>query len=511
MATAARILRCFALAGFTLLLCGPLASASMAAGTRTTGSFPPKALVTADSTRFIDPDELDAYIEQFMTEYHIPGVVACVVKSDRLAWTGVYGYADIVADVPAADSTLFMLASISKTFVATALMQCWENGLIGLDSDINSYLPFDVINPNHPSEIITPRQLLTHTSSIARNDDWVSLIVNGADSPLELGQFLEDWLVPGGLYYSDAHYAPYAPGTGGQYCNVAFSLAGYLVECVSGHSLEAFCQENIFEPLGMGESSWFLANLDPAHIAMPTAYSGGAYQQYGHFGIPIYPAGQLRTSAPQLARHLEAFMELGNYNGIRILEPETVEMMRTVQFPDVPVVDGLDFGLGWYRSSSVYGYIWGHSGGFTGVTTFMYCNLEEDWGIILLINTDYNDGANFITNVLFSFAHNYVVTAVEPTEGPVAPLLIQNYPNPFNPLTTIRFSLAHAAEVDLQVFDVHGRTIRRLIDNQPLSAGRHEATWDGRDSAGKQQASSMYYYRLEAGDFSETRKMILLK
>jgi len=359
-----------------------------------------------------DPVALSEYIEEVMALYHIPGLVGCVVQDGRLVWTGVYGYADIVAEVPAADSTVFMLASISKTFVATAVMQCWEDGLINLDANINTYLPFDVINPNHPLRAIKARHLLTHTSSIARNDPaWVPYIHAGADSPLALGLFLEDWLVPGGKLYLEDNYMSYAPGTGGQYSNIASALAAYLVECVTGISFEEFCQTNIFEPLGMDETSWFLANLDPTNIAMPTYYQADSYHQYGQYGFPIYPCGQLRSSAPQLARHLLAFMGLGEVDGARILETETAEMMRTVQYPGVPVFSGADFGLGWYRTDSSLGYLWGHNGGLMGVHTDMYCSLEEDWGMINLTNGDPGDGATLITNALVAFASEYVPTS----------------------------------------------------------------------------------------------------
>lgn len=353
-----------------------------------------------------DSDELDQFIEQTMAQYHIPGVVACVVKNDRIAWTGVYGHADIVGGVQAADTTVFMLASISKTFVATAVAKLWEDGLLELGNNINDYLPFPVVHPGYPLRAIKVRHLLTHTSSIARNDaDWIPFITWGADSPLELGEFLENWLVPGGTYYKEDNYLNNPPGTVGQYSNIAFALAGYLVQCVSGQSLEDYCQANIFGPLGMYEASWFLAGLDPSHVAMPTGYLHGAYFQYGHAGLPVYPAGQLRTSAPLLARHLLAFMGLGEYDGVRILDTATAEAMRTVQFPGLPV-SGLYFGLGWYRINSPYGFLWGHNGGLYGVYTDMYCSLDENWGVINLTNGDGSEGSGLITNALLQFAYD---------------------------------------------------------------------------------------------------------
>jgi len=99
-----------------------------------------------------------------------------------------------------------------------------------------------------------------------------------------------------------------------------------------------------------------------------------------------------------------------------------------------------------------------------------------------------------------------------PEEGtPAAFSLAQNHPNPFNPETEIRFGLPSAAQVTLRIYDASGRRVASLLEKAPLPAGYHTATWRGRDSADRAVPSGVYFYRLDAGDFSETRKMILLK
>jgi flagellar hook assembly protein FlgD len=95
----------------------------------------------------------------------------------------------------------------------------------------------------------------------------------------------------------------------------------------------------------------------------------------------------------------------------------------------------------------------------------------------------------------------------------VAPLetaLAQNVPNPFNPTTTIRFSLAAPGQVTLAVYDVSGRRVRTLVDEY-RAADRYHVSWDGRNEAGESVASGVYFYRLVAGRFAQTKKMVLLK
>lgn len=116
-----------------------------------------------------DTTQLDSFIVNTMDSYHIPGVAACVVKDDRVIWTGAYGWANFEDSIQVADTTVFKLASVSKPYTGTALMQLYQEGFFDLDDDINDYLPFVVVNPNFPDSVINFRMLLTHTSSINDN------------------------------------------------------------------------------------------------------------------------------------------------------------------------------------------------------------------------------------------------------------------------------------------------------------------------------------------------------
>ena len=100
--------------------------------------------------------------------------------------------------------------------------------------------------------------------------------------------------------------------------------------------------------------------------------------------------------------------------------------------------------------------------------------------------------------------------AVKAIGIPDAFALEQNYPNPFNPTTNIRFSLPETNDVTLEIYDLTGRLIRSLVSGQ-VEAGVHTMTWDGQDASGVQVASGVYLYRIQAGAFSQTNKMTLLK
>ncbi|UCF64432.1 MAG: serine hydrolase [bacterium] len=391
-----------------------------------------------------DSTMLDSFIIAKMNQYHIPGLQAIIVKDDQLIWKGAFGYANIAKNRLVTDSTLFFLASISKPVTATALMQLWEEGLFGLDDDVNNYLPFQVRNPTHPNTPITFRMLLTHTSSIHDNY-WLvldPLFVWGYDSPIELDSFLVNYLIPGGSYYYSSNYNSGAPGTQYDYSNVGAALIGYLVETISNNSFEQYCQDSIFIPLGMNETSWFQANLDTTHIAMPYYYIGGNHYPYGHSGEPHYPAGQLRTSATQFSRFLRAFIQMGRFDGIRILDSTTVNMMTTVQHPAINPTRGLIWHiLPMEIPTTGSRILCAHGGSSHGARTTMAYTLksQENVGIIVLTNGEADEVLEIILEIfayglLYDniYAHNIEVNSTFMRPGTDTLTLNTEFVNPNN-------------------------------------------------------------------------------
>ncbi len=333
--------------------------------------------------------DLDAWILDTLQDARAPGLSVGVIRGGEVVFQKGYGFADLEAEAPVTSDTIFMLASVSKTVMVTALMQLWEQGLFQLDDDINGYLPFMVENPAWPDSPITFRMLLTHTSSIRdRWPVWDDLYFPG-DSPIGLGEFLEGYLVEGGKdYVAEQNFAAYSPGAQYQYCNIGAALAGYLIESITEIPFDQYCDEHIFQPLGMTRTAWHLADLPEDEVALPYTWSAAeGYTTPGHYGYPDYPDGQLRSTVPDLARFLLSYQGGGEYGGVRILAEATVEEILRDQVPEVIEAQGLI----WYWSDWYDDVYIGHSGSDTGVATDMFFRASDRTAVILLANGDWDD------------------------------------------------------------------------------------------------------------------------
>ncbi len=361
------------------------------------------------TTNYFDDAGMDSLIEDIMTRYHIAGGAYCVLKDGEIVWKQNKGYANIEKNRLVSDSTLFTMASISKTFTATALMQLWEEGLFELDDDINHYLPEDlqVHHYYYPEESITFRMLLTHTSGLKDNWGLLDQVESEGDPKMALDSFLIQYFNTGGEFYSKNNFYNMKPGVEFQYCNVAFGLIGYLVEAITGIAFDQYCETYLFVPLGITNSAWFLSQIDPADMAMPYKWEGQSYSPYGHISDPIYPCGFLKTSLTQLAHFLSLYM----INTETLLDSTTMNMMvkdhlELVEHPDGDTYRGQ--GLCWYEQLWGNEWVWGHTGGWYGVANAMFYNKDENYGFIDLTNTGFHDtsteGFFIISEYLAEFA-----------------------------------------------------------------------------------------------------------
>jgi CubicO group peptidase (beta-lactamase class C family) len=283
------------------------------------------------------------------------------------------------------------VGSIAKPFVGVAMMRAVHEGKLALDEDINTYLPFRVVNPHRPNEKITLRHLATHTSGITdRSEVYAGAYHYGGDSPQPLAGFLEQYFARDGKTYSRENFLDAKPGARREYSNIGAALAAYIVERAFGEPLNVYTRKHIFTPLRMSGTGWFLSEVDLANHSTLFVSQNGSIIPIPLYGLTTYPDGGLRTSVADLSKFFIALLNGGEYQGTRILDAEmTAEMLR-FQFTDAnrpenfPAADG-NSGLFW--RTKLNGALIGHGGNDPALQTEMLADLTKEVGVILFVNT----------------------------------------------------------------------------------------------------------------------------
>jgi CubicO group peptidase (beta-lactamase class C family) len=330
----------------------------------------------------------DLYIRTLMKIGQKPSIATAIIHQDEVVWSKAYGYYDIEHQKKATTDTLYLQASVSKTVTATALMQLYDEGLFDLDDDVNDYLPFELRNPNHPDIPITIKMILSHRSSLEYDNlYWICLSYLPGDPDVEgyPNPWLEEYLVPGGSAYSSTTWSTTKPGEEYLYANIGFSIIAYLVEILSGQNFNEYCKEHIFEPLEMYTSGFRLSDHNIDDIAVPYEYKNNHFFRHPHYGIHVlHPSITLRTSVSEFSNFIIAHMNKGVWNGVRILEESTVELMHTAHFSPR---DKYNYGLGWTITNRILGKDdIGHSGGYVGVHDLVTIIPDDEIAVILYSN-----------------------------------------------------------------------------------------------------------------------------
>lgn len=319
---------------------------------------------------------LDAAIQAEMSKDGLPSLAACIIKGDKIVWQNFYGFSDGTDKKAPIAETIYVLASISKTVTATAIMQLWEKGQLDLEKDINEYLPFKIHNPQFPDEPITTRHLLTHRSSLAHpnGEDPNFYQRYDDDTAPALGPWLREYLVPGGSEYVAAMWKSARPGTVVENSNVGVALLGYVVEAITGVDFGEYCRQNIFAPLEMENSGFRLHDVEPGPLA---AIYTSATATTGQYSVKFYPAVMMRSSIKEFSHFAMAYLNGGTYNGKKILQATTINEMLRLHVPEA--------GLGLIWRDFGNGYM-GHTGGLVGVSSSLSIDKANRLGLLIFTN-----------------------------------------------------------------------------------------------------------------------------
>ena len=278
------------------------------------------------------------------------------------------------------------MASVSKPFVATAIMQLVERGTLNLDDRVTRWLPYFRLADDRYGEI-TIRQVLNHTSGMPDVDDY-------------------EWNKPQFDVGAAERYVRamagqrllWAPGTRWQYSNMAFDALGDLIAKASGVSFEAFVKTHVLEPLGMKSSSFIYPEIDErlrttGHIGNPARVS------------PVYPynrrhapSSTLNSNVIDMARWTLANLNRGQLEGHRILRPESYEALWTPATQTS--MDGARMGLSWFLGDHAGRRTVFHPGGDTGFRSYVMLLPDDGIGVVLASNWEGTPRETLVREVL---------------------------------------------------------------------------------------------------------------
>jgi CubicO group peptidase (beta-lactamase class C family) len=362
--------------------------------------------------------ELEAFLDGVMSQQleplHMAGATLAVVKDGKLFFAKGYGHVDAERQTPVdAARTLFRPGSVTKLFTATAVMQLVEQGKLDLDADVNRYLTQFQIPATFPQPI-TLRNLMTHSAgldSVLIGTMWR----RRAEDLGPLGDVLKRFM-PARV---NPPVTDFAAGRTASYSNWGVALEGLIVANVSGMEFDAYQEKYILGPLGMRDST-FREPLPPALTARMSpgfTWEGGKLVPHEfEFIHDIGPAGNLTSTATDMAKFMIAHLQLGRAGGARILREETARQMQGRVVATSPFAPGA--GLHFYETIINGRRLIGHNGGTLYFNSDLYLLPEDNVGLFVSYNTAPTADAGGSTELIRAFMDRYYPARLPPLEPP---------------------------------------------------------------------------------------------
>jgi len=324
-------------------------------------------------------EELQKAMKDALDKEHVPGAGVALVANGVVLWCGGIGEADIATKRPVSCDTEFRVGSISKTFVALALLKLQEDGRINLYArlqDVAPEIPFE--NPweaTHPVRIVN---LLEHTAGF--DDMEPSEVYNVHDRyDFPLLEVFKRFRKP--------QMVRWPPGTRMSYSSPGNAVAGYLIEKVTRRPFDQYIRETILRPMGMEHADYPFT--DANRVLLATAYEGNPPKASAYPFIYLRPAGDLKASPGELAKLVQFLLRRGKAGDAQLVKPESILQMEAPE-TTLAARNGLRLGYGMCNYTSVEGGVvtHGHDGGIDGfISSYRYMP-EQNWGYVVLLNSD---------------------------------------------------------------------------------------------------------------------------
>ncbi|PEL80668.1 serine hydrolase [Bacillus wiedmannii] len=353
----------------------------------------------------LNPKDVDAFtnkvIPEKMKKENAAGVALVVVKDNQILFQKGFGFSDKEKSTPIdPKKTVFRLASISKVFTASAVMQLVEQGKIDINKDIVNYMG-GLKYQNKMGEPVTMEHLLTHTTGFDYVDPRPEDIHYQENDYTMLKDYVED----------NMPTVVRKPGDTYTYDNFASMLQGYIVQSLTNTPFYKYMAKNIFNPLEMHNSSFVMTNFIKEKLAT-------GYDAKGNV-IPFYqtrptdmPQGSMFSTGSDVANFMIAQLNDGKYKNNQILQKETVEDMQKTKFALHPKYPNMTYGFEFFSPQSHNGqYVFGKGGNIPGFSSLMWLIPEHKIGVFVVTN---KDSSALPVEVFDDFMNEYFPDKIKP-------------------------------------------------------------------------------------------------
>lgn len=366
-------------------------------------------------------DQLQAAIEEKMAYHNVPAAGIALVGKDGPLWVTGLGTANREQDIKADENTLFRIGSVSKMFVALAILKLQEAGKLSINDKIKDHVPEIAFkNKWEDTDPIRIAHLLEHTTGW---DDFHLLEYASNDStPLTLKQGLD--------YHPHSRESRWIPGTRMAYCNSGPPVAAYIVEKITGMPFEDYVTEHFFRPIGMRYATYF--RTDYYRQKGAALYQQNDPQDYWH--ILMRPSGAINASARDMAPFIQFMLNRGAVDSTQIVSESSILRMETPMTTPAAQAD-MQIGYGLHNYTTTHeGFLFhGHNGGVNGGLTDLGYLPKHGIGHIVMINCSNGNALHEITNLVRDFEINSLERT--PTEHTIADFdqSLAGYYVPINP------------------------------------------------------------------------------
>ncbi|SOD11558.1 serine hydrolase domain-containing protein [Pedobacter xixiisoli] len=330
---------------------------------------------------FAQFEKTEVEITEIMKKLDAVGLAVAVVKNNQLIYNHSFGKKSIENNTSLSNTDIFRIASISKSFAATSIMQLVDAKKLSLDDDFGDLVGFKIRNPKYPETVITLRMVLSHTSSINDSEGYFNLdVINPAKN--------ENWA----KCYTDKK-----PSTGYLYCNLNFNMIGAVIERITGQRYDSYVKQHVLSPLNL-YGGYCIDSLDNQRFVPLYEYENQSFKLATAAYAPrreelstyklgcstpiLSPTGGMKISATDLAKYMMMHMNYGKVGGVKIISKKSAKQMQTALSADE------NYGLALLNTNNMIDSVelTGHTGSAYGLYSAMFFDPKKKFGFVMITN-----------------------------------------------------------------------------------------------------------------------------